>query len=136
VDGCAIDVASQHLSPAARHPPPGVSAAINKALLEAMAAHPGASSIVLGRLIGRSPGAVIGRLRLGREGALVPCASGRWRLPTPGERPIAEAGEELSEFEIAERSPPVPAFVPGAWVQHIDRYVRASTSMFACRRYG
>jgi hypothetical protein len=119
------------------HPPPEVSAALTERLLEAMRQHPGASASALAGQLEISKNAIAGRWnRLGREGALIKCAGGRWRLPTPGERPSAEVDDEASEFETLERSPPIPAFVPGAWVQHIDRYVRISTSMFACARFG
>jgi hypothetical protein len=33
---------------------------------------------------------------------------------------IAEVDEELSEFELLERSPPAPAFVPGARLSCAD----------------
>jgi hypothetical protein len=119
------------------HPPPEVSAALTERLLEAMRRHPGASASALAGVLKISKNAIAGRWsRLGREGVLVKCAAGRWRLPTLGERPSPEVDDEGLEFETTERSPSVPAFIPGAWVQHVDRYVRVSTSMFACRRFG
>jgi hypothetical protein len=114
------------------HPPPEVSAALNARLLAAMRSNPGASASALAGVLEISKSAIAGRWsRLGREGLLIKCADGRWRLPS-----IAEPDEEASEFEALERSPPAPAFVPGAWVQHVDRYVRVSTSLFDCRRFG
>jgi hypothetical protein len=49
--------------------------------------------------------------------------------------PIAEVGEEESEFGIAERAP-MPEFDPQLWVQNINCYVVFNPSPFACRRYG
>jgi hypothetical protein len=119
------------------HPPPEVSAALTERLLEAMRQYPGASAPVLAGILRVSLGTVAGRRnRLGREGVLVKCADGRWRLPAPGERPSPEVDDEALEFETTERPPPAPAFVPGAWVQHVDRYVRVSTGLFDCRRFG
>jgi hypothetical protein len=117
------------------HPSPGISAALNERLLAAMRANPDATTSFLGGVIGRSPGAIVGRLRrLGRKGALVQCANGRWRLPQPGEQPSAELGEQAPELETAERAR--PPYDPSRWVQHIDYFVRVSTSMFACARFG
>jgi hypothetical protein len=118
------------------HPPPEVSAALNARLLAAMRSNPGASASALAGQLEISKNAIAGRWRrLGREALLIKCADGRWRLPTSGDLPSVEPDEEASKFETIERSS-LPAFVPGAWVQHVDRYVRVSTSMFACRRYG
>jgi hypothetical protein len=71
---------------------------------------------------------------------LIKSADGRWRLPTPEERPATEVGEEASEFDgdqgRATTLIGVPAFDPSRWVQHVDRFLRTETSLFYCRRYG
>jgi hypothetical protein len=68
------------------HPPPEVSAALTERLLEAMRRHPDASASALAGVLEISKNVIAGRWsRLGREGVLVKCADGRWRLPTPGE---------------------------------------------------
>lgn len=112
------------------HPPLEISAALTERLLEAMKANPGASASALAGVLEISKNAIAARWnRLGREGVLIKCADGRWRLPSS-----AEPDEEASEFEAVERSPPVPAFDPSRWVQHVDRFLRTETGLFDCRR--
>jgi hypothetical protein len=95
----------------------------NREFLEAMRVNPAASAAELAAVLKISKSALVGRQRrLGREGALVQCRDGRWRLPTSDDRLIDEI-EERSEFEVAERSPSVPAFDPTRWVQHVDFYL-------------
>ena len=108
----------------------------NREFLEAMRVNPAASAAELAAVLKISKSALVGRQRrLGREGALVQCRDGRWRLPTSDDRLIDEI-EERSEFEVAERSPSVPAFDPTRWVQHVDFYLVWNSGPFACRRYG
>jgi hypothetical protein len=69
--------------------------------------------------------------RLGDRGVLERTPTHQWFIARTA--PDVNA-HELSEFEIAERAR--PPFDRSRWVQHVDRYVRASTSMFACVRFG
>jgi hypothetical protein len=108
----------------------------DRAFLEVMRAHPEASASALADVLGCTKATVVGRwYRLGRAGALIKCAGGRWRLSGPADKPSAEPDDEASEFEAIEHAP-LPPYVPGARVQHVDRYVRISTSLFACARFG
>jgi hypothetical protein len=107
----------------------------DREFLETMRANPEASAEALAAILGVGKGSVVGRwYRFAREGVLIKGAGGRWRLPTPGEQPSAEPGEEELGVEPLERVR--PAYNPHVWVQHIDYYVREVTSLFACRRFG
>jgi hypothetical protein len=80
----------------------------NRQLIEAMQSNPSASADALAAVLKISKSALGGRWRrLGREGLLIHCRDGRWRLPTPEERLKTDVAEtETSEFEIPERTRP------------------------------
>jgi hypothetical protein len=90
MDGCAVDVASQHLSLADRHPPrrwangadKALVAARDRQLLETMRANPTASASVLAAILGVGIGCITSRWqRLAAQGLLVKDKrgiGGRW----------------------------------------------------------
>jgi hypothetical protein len=111
---------------------PSATVEAERLILETIRDHPGSTSRELMRLVDAKRGSTLDRLqRLRVRGAIEKDGRG-WRLRE--ERPIAEVNEEEPEAETPERTR--PAFDPARWVQHIDYFVRVSTSMFACARFG
>jgi hypothetical protein len=111
---------------------PGATVEAERRLLETIRDHPGSTSRELMRLVDAKQGSTLDRLqRLRARGAIEKDGRG-WRLQE--KRPIAETSEEAPEAETPERTR--PAFDPSRWVQHIDYFVRVSTSMFAPARFG
>jgi hypothetical protein len=107
-------------------------------LLGVLASRQPGTSAIVEALRPEKPSTVRARLdRMKSRHVLVRVGRAMWAVAgQEGERPIVETGEgDASEsLETSERVR--PPFNPRVWAQHIDFYVRTSTSLFDCRRFG
>lgn len=110
---------------------PAEVAAKEGRLLAFLRDHPNSSVNEIAAAMGdEKRSTIISRLcRMSDRGDLVKFGGGLWR--------IAGAEEENEpEPDMATPSPEPEPDDPTKWVKPIGRYIRISTSEFACRRYG
>ena len=112
--------------------PPPVLAGANERLLEVMRANPGATASALAAALGATKGSVVSRWRkLALRGRLEKDRLGHWRVAGDGPGPQRAPAQWTAEPEPGCGDRPFPP-----WVRPIGRFMRISTSEFACSRYG